>query len=80
MRGFTQELSRSADRARGCYGWAMQTAIDPVHLAPVLPAWAVLAGTAERALRRSRGPQRREPSALEWLLGVVAVLGGAAHA
>jgi len=24
MRGFTQELSRSADRARGCYGGGMR--------------------------------------------------------
>ncbi len=50
--------------------------IEGVHLAPVLPAWAVIAGAAERALLWSRGPQKRQPSALERLLAVAGVFSG----
>ena len=48
--------------------------IPTVHLAPVMPAWAVIAAACHRALRRSRGPQKRHPSALETILAVTGML------
>lgn len=49
---------------------AARERLPAVRLAPVLPAWAVLAGAAERAMRRSRGPQSRPPSVFERLLAL----------